>query len=129
MCTLVFSGKILLAKRGYGLADAEGVWSTINGFIDEDKSITAFAIQEVLEEIGLKIKPQQVKVADSYTLSNPQEKRNYIVFPCLIKLTSKPTIKLDREHTTYTWIERQELEHYETLDDLPYAVDAALAPN
>ena len=37
MCTVLYKNKILLVKRGYGLADAEGYWSTVNGFIDELK--------------------------------------------------------------------------------------------
>lgn len=126
MCTVSCGDEILLAKRGFGLADAEGKWSTINGFIDEIKPVAKQAAQEVREELGLKITPAQVTVRPSYTLSNPQEKRRYIIFPCLITLAKKPIIKLDREHTEFVWISRSELESYDILDDLPHAIDAAL---
>ena len=126
MCTVVCGEKILIAKRGFGLADAEGYWSTVNGFIDEIKPVKEIAQQEVSEELGLKVSLDSIKVAGSYTLQNPKEKRRYIVFPCLIQLQTKPTITLDREHTDFAWIHRNELEAYHILDDLPHAIDAAL---
>ncbi len=126
MCTVVCGNELLLVKRGYGLADAEGYWSTVNGFIDENKPVTEIAQQEVKEELGLEVNLGDIKVAKSYTLENPQEKRKYIVFACLITLKSKPKIVLDREHTDYAWITRAQLKDYEMLDDLPYAINAAL---
>lgn len=126
MCSVVYRDKILIVKRGYGLADANGYWSTINGFIDENKSIKNMARQELEEEIGLKINTQNIKLGTSYTLKNPKEKRAYIVFPCLIITERKPKIVLNSENTDFAWISRSELENYHILDDLPEAVDAAL---
>lgn len=126
MCTIIFGNELLLVKRGYGLADAEGYWSTVNGFIDEIKPVKEIAQQEVKEELGLKVSLKNIKVAKSYNLENPKEKRKYIVFACLITLKSKPEIVLDHEHTDYAWITREQLSTYETLDDLTYAIDTAL---
>lgn len=126
MCTLKHKDKILLAKRGYGLADAEGYWSTINGFIDEIKPVSHIARQELEEELDLIVNPRDIKVGSSYTLNNPKAKRQYIVFPCLVKLTKKPKINLNKEHTDFVWIKRSELMSYHILDDLPYAIDSAL---
>jgi len=127
MCTIYCQDKILLAKRGTGLADAEGYWSTINGFIDEDKPVKQIAAQEFMEELGLDVDPKSVKVASSYTVQNPKERRSYIVFPCLVVLDKRPKIKLDWEHTDSVWIDRHELESYHILEDLPRVIDAALA--
>lgn len=129
MCTVVCGNELLLVKRGYGLADAEGYWSTVNGFIDEIKPVKEIARQELKEELGLKVRLNDIKVAKSYTLENPKEKRKYIVFACLITLETKPEIVLDREHTDYAWTTRAQLKDYEMLDDLPYAIDAALNLN
>jgi len=126
MCTVVCGNELLLVKRGYGLADAEGYWSTVNGFIDENKPVKEIAQQEAKEELGLDIALTDIRVAKSYTLENPKEKRKYIVFACLITLKSKPKIILDREHTDYVWTTRKQLKGYEMLDDLPYAIDTAL---
>ncbi|HVS78784.1 MAG TPA: NUDIX domain-containing protein [Candidatus Saccharimonadales bacterium] len=126
MCTLKFGDKILLAKRGHGLADAEGYWSTINGFIDENKSVSQIASQEFREELGLKLEPKSIKVAPSYKMKSQQEKREYIVFPCLAVIDYEPDIKLDYEHTEFKWIRREGLEKYHILDDLPLVIDSAL---
>ncbi len=127
MCTIMSEGKILLAKRGYGLADAEGYWSTVNGFIDENKPVKEIVRQEVWEELGLKVSADQILVGQSYTVRNPMEKRAYIVFPCLVSIKGdRPELKLDREHTDFAWIKRSQLDQYDTLDDLPMAIDTAL---
>ncbi|HZP55824.1 MAG TPA: NUDIX hydrolase [Candidatus Saccharimonadales bacterium] len=127
MCTVVYEGKILLVKRGYGLADAEGYWSTVNGFIDEPKPVKEIAKQEIKEELSVSVKGFQIKMGNSYTLKNPKEKRSYIVFPCLVSLKEKPAIRLNEEHTEFIWIKRSELASYENLDDLAYAIDCALS--
>ena len=127
MCTLKHDDKIFLAKRAQGLADAEGYWSTVNGFIDEDKPVSQIASQEFREELGLKLSPKDIKVAPSYRLKSRLEKREYIIFPCLAVVDHQPKIKLDQEHTELTWIHRQDLEKYHILDDLPLAIDKALS--
>ena len=126
MVTVLVGDEILLVKRGHGLADADGYWSTVNGFIDEDKPVGQIAAQELKEEIGLKLSPQKIRVARSYTLSNPAEKRSYIVFPCLIKLNTKPKIVLNNENTEFTWTSRDKIDGYEMLEDTPETIDAAL---
>ncbi len=126
MCVVRFDEEILLVRRGFGLADAEGYWSTVNGFIDENKPVVKQAIQELEEELGLKVGVEQLVVRRSYLLNNPKEKRQYIVFPCLATLPGKPKIKLDSENTDFAWVRRDDVESYEILDDLPYAIDAAL---
>ncbi len=127
MCTVVCGDNILLVKRGYGLADAEGYWSTVNGFIDEVKPVRTIAQQELNEELGLSVKPEKIKVAPSYTLQNPKEKRKYVVFACLVELPSKPDIVLSKENTDFTWTTRDKLNTFDMLDDLPYSIDTALA--
>ncbi len=127
MCTILCRKQILIVKRGYGLADAEGYWSTVNGFIDEDKPLKQLVQQEISEELNLKVAKVVIKVGTSYTLANPQQKRQYIVFPCLVQLSTRPQIKLDREHTDYQWITRKQLPSFHILDDLVHTIDAALA--
>jgi 8-oxo-dGTP pyrophosphatase MutT (NUDIX family) len=127
MCTVLSGKEILLVKRGYGLADAEGYWSTVNGFIDEAKPVREIAKKEIKEELGVNVDAENIKISDSYTLHNPREKRKYIVFPCLITLPSKPEIVLNKEHTEFAWISRDKLESYHILEDLPLAIDKALA--
>jgi 8-oxo-dGTP pyrophosphatase MutT (NUDIX family) len=126
MCVLACEEQILLVKRSHGLADGNGYWSIISGFIDEHKPVAEIASQELNEELGLTISPSEIKTAPSHTLRNPQEKRSYIIFPCLLKLNTKPMLVLDREHAEYAWINRDEIEKYHILADLPFVIDTAL---
>lgn len=126
MCTLLYKNKLLLLKRGYGLADAEGSWSVIDGFIDEDKPVKEIAKKEFKEELGIVITNNQIKVGGSFTLKSDQEKRAYVVFPVLVQMNEEPKIRLDREHTDFAWIKRSELDDYQILDDLPFVIDKTL---
>ncbi|HVV25755.1 MAG TPA: NUDIX domain-containing protein [Candidatus Saccharimonadales bacterium] len=127
LCVVACGEEFLLLKRGYGLADAEGYWSVITGFIDEVKSVSEQVSQELQEETGVAIEKSLITVGESYTLTNPQEKRRYIIFPCLARLDEKPKIVLNHEHAEYRWITKRQLKDFHILDDLPYAIDAAFA--
>lgn len=126
MCTVVFRNRLLLVKRGFELADAEGYWSTVDGFIDEIKPVKDQVKQEVQEELGIIVKDNNISVGPSYTLISPELKRRYIVFPCLVVLLTEPKIVLNEENTKFAWILRKDLEKYHMLEDLPYAIDSAL---
>ena len=126
LCVVACEKEFLLLKRGYGLADAEGYWSVVTGFIDAVKPIKQQIIQEIHEETGLSVEESVITTGKSYTLENSQEKRQYIIFPSIVRLTSKPHIRLDHEHTDQTWITKSELASFHILDDLPYALDVAL---
>jgi ADP-ribose pyrophosphatase YjhB (NUDIX family) len=127
MCTVTCGQEILLVKRGYGLADAEGYWSTITGFIDAVKPVAEQARQELREELGLDIPIGQIAVAPSYTLKNQHNRRTYIVFPCHTAVDRKPAIQLDQEHTEYVWSTRARILDFHIMADLPYSIDAALS--
>ena len=126
MCTIVYKDKLLLVKRSSNLADANGFWSTVNGFIDEIKPVYQQVIQELREELQVVVDSSMIQVRKSYILKNPLEKRDYLVFPCLVLLAKKPKIILDSENTNYVWIKRAELIDYDTLDDLAFAIDCSL---
>ncbi len=126
MITVVCGNEILLVKRGYGLAEAEGLWSIVDGFIDENKPVAEIASQELNEELHLKIPERDIKIADSFTLKSMDEKRSYIVFPCLVELIDRPRLILNYEHTDFVWVKRDKIVKYEMLEDTPYTIDAAL---
>lgn len=127
MITVKAGDEFLLVKRAHGLADANGYWSTVNGFIDQDVAVAEIAANELAEELGLDIPASAVKVAKSFTITGSKKKRSYIIFPCLVELDKKPEITLDWEHTDYAWIERKDLDNYHILEGLHEAVDRALA--
>jgi ADP-ribose pyrophosphatase YjhB (NUDIX family) len=127
MCVVTDGNEILLVRRAQGLADAEGYWSVVSGFIDEPKPVAEQARQELEEELGVVVPASHIAVRASYTLNNPQEKRQYIIFPCLLRVTSKPAITLDDEHTDYAWILPATIQDYTVLDDLTFLIQKALS--
>lgn len=127
MCVVACGDEILLLKRGYGLADANGYWSIVSGFIDFPRPVREIAQTELHEELNIEYSADKILVGASYTLENSAETRSYIVFPCLARLSEKPAIKLDREHTEFAWITRNQLSEYHILADLPHAIDQALS--
>jgi ADP-ribose pyrophosphatase YjhB (NUDIX family) len=126
LCVVTCGEEFLLLKRGYGLADAEGYWSVVTGFIDEVKPVKQQVVQEIKEELGLSVDPNTVRLGRSYTLQNSQEKRGYIIFPARLSLLRKPRIVLSDEHTDHVWITKEKLDKYKILDDLPHAIEVAL---
>lgn len=58
LCLLMKEGKILLAmkKRGFGM----GRWNGVGGKVNEDENIETAAAREVREEIGIKVKPENL---------------------------------------------------------------------
>ncbi|HVV66830.1 MAG TPA: NUDIX domain-containing protein [Candidatus Saccharimonadales bacterium] len=125
LCVVACADEVLLLKRGFGLADAEGMWSVVTGFIDIAKPVKQHVAQELGEELGVVVHETNIKLGESYTLRNPQEKRQYIIFPSLVEFSEKPDVILDSEHTDFTWVHRDSLSVYNILDDLPYAIDTA----
>jgi NADH pyrophosphatase NudC (nudix superfamily) len=127
MCVVKHGDELLLVKRAAGLADASGYWSTVNGFIDQPIPVERIVQQELREELSLSVDLDQIRVGKSYTVDNPLEKRRYITFPCLVELDEKPEIKLDREADACAWTNREQLDGFRILDDLPYTIDQALS--
>lgn len=63
LCLAVKDGKILLAmkKRGFGA----GKWNGCGGKVEEGEEVTAAAVREMVEEIGLVAEPSNIsKVGD-----------------------------------------------------------------
>lgn len=134
MCTMAWGGKVLLAKRvEHPNRDASGKWSTINGYIDKIRTPQSQTKKEVLKETGVRVNPDQIRVANSYIMRNPEERRAYLIYPTLITFQKRPQIQLDWEHEEYRWIARQDIEplaergELDILEDLPRHIDAALA--
>ena len=129
MCTIKCGEQILLVRRSKDVDDAAEYWSTVNGFLDDKKTVTEIAQNEIKEELNVDVELSQILVRKSYTLENPKEKRKYIVFPCLVELNEKPNIVLNPENTEYAWVSPAEVNNFDILEDLPHVINAALGLN
>lgn len=121
-------GEILIVKRSQKVGAYKGLWNGISGFIDEPKSIEAFARQELREELSVtEAAIQTLTVCDPYEVDDKTIDRIWVVYPVLAVLTHKPKIALDWEHTDFAWIIPSQLKNYTYVKDFDLSVTKALA--
>ena len=138
--------RLLLAKRVEGERDASGMWSLIDGLIDDVDSLAAIThreltasrlvkshvIREAIEETGIEVSERQVTLGASYWLQNPSERRGYYVFPARVdlgELEAPPQVVLNEEHSDYAWVLREQINQrrFPMLADTTTCIDLASA--
>lgn len=77
-CIATFDGKILLARRG--IEPRKGFWNLPCGFLEFDETIEDGAKREVLEETGLEVEIEHLKVVYSVIPSQ----QVYLIFKALL---------------------------------------------
>jgi NADH pyrophosphatase NudC (nudix superfamily) len=117
---VVHDSKILLAKRSANRRLYPNYWATIDGFLDDDKSIEEKAYEELLEEVGIvrsdvtSITRGQVMIQEDAAIG-----KTWLIVPVLAQVkTDKFT--LDWEASEARWFAPKEVAE---LDLLPGALD------
>ncbi len=107
-------GKILLLRRSEKVMAYRGMWSSLAGFIDEDKPIKEKVLEELSEELEIKREMiEEMVMGENYEYHDVKKKRTWWRFPVLVKLKLRPEIKLDWEHTELKWVKLGEVSKYE----------------
>jgi len=110
--------KILILKRGEKVRTYKGKWACVSGYLEKNEDALGRAIKEIEEETGLKREEVKlIKKGKPIEFYDEKEKIKWRVHPFLFK-ANKDEIKIDWEHTTYKWIEPQEIKNYETVPKL-----------
>ncbi|MFQ5541256.1 MAG: NUDIX domain-containing protein [Candidatus Binatia bacterium] len=126
-CFVKFADKLLLLKRSDRVRTHRGKWNTVAGYIDEPKPIREKALEELSEEIGVSEKDvRQFKMGRPYDFFDPDSKKTWLVHPMMVELKQRPKIKLDWEHTEFTWIFPKELADYDTVPKLEESLKRVL---
>ena len=114
VCFVKYQDKFLLMKRSDKVLAYKNLWSSLAGFIDDEKSIEDKIIEEIIEELGLE-KENIVRIAkgEIYTYKDAKIGRDWVRYLYVAEI-STPNIKLDWEHTDYKWISPEEIKNYET---------------
>lgn len=113
ICFLEYQGKILLLKRSNKVGIYKNLWSPIAGYLDELKPLKDKVQEELKEELGILEKDITViKFGEIFEFTDKKIKKTWIINPVMIVLKEKPTLKLDWEHTEYTWISPREIMTY-----------------
>lgn len=65
-------------------------WSLPGGLLDQDETPAAAVVRELGEELGLRLRPDEVTPAVPHALVNPQSRRVDIVFTAVSNASTKP---------------------------------------
>ncbi len=112
--TVVFlrhEDEILLLKRSEEVKHRKNKWGVVAGFLDELKPLIEKSFEEVKEETGVeKDLISSIEIGETYKFD--REETTFISHPILMKLETKPEIKISWEHTEYKWVKIGEAEEY-----------------
>lgn len=103
------NGKILLAKRVEDRRLYPGYWDTIDGFLDDKKSIEEKVLEELQEEIGIPPKAVSSLTRGQVVIYEDSDyEKTWLLVPVLAKVkTDKYT--LDWEASEAKWCEFEEV--------------------
>jgi 8-oxo-dGTP pyrophosphatase MutT (NUDIX family) len=119
VCFVLYGEEFLLLHRSELVHQYKRKWNTVAGYIDEPKPLREKVFEELSEELGI----TEVDVL-SFEIGTPHEqadaslKKQWIVYPCIVRLTHKPAIRLDWEHTDFAWITEKQLQFYDLVPNL-----------
>ncbi|MBL7045765.1 MAG: NUDIX domain-containing protein [Parcubacteria group bacterium] len=110
--------KHLILKRGDKVLAYKNLWSSVAGFIDDDKDLEDKIVEELSEEIGVtKERIKSVKKGEVYTFQDKESDRDWVRHLYLVEVADEEVV-LDWEHTDYVWISPNEIKDYETTPRL-----------
>jgi len=101
--------RFLVAKRAETMDTHPGLWNFPSGKIESGEEPVEAALRELQEETGLV--GEVLRTADAF--EQETEDGNFKVHPVLVLVSGEP--ELNREHTEYRWISRDEMKKTESV--------------
>lgn len=110
--------EILILQRAYYLKKFKGLWGFPGGSVEKtDKDVKSAGIRELKEETGIELTFNEeymyCKQIDDITNT---DNSHSIYF--LVKLESKPEVKISSEHKAYKWYKANNQEIYKWMPDV-----------
>lgn len=123
-------GKILFLKRAQDLHFFPGLWHVVSGFIDDEKPLGEHVFNELKEETGIdRSQIADIKFAAENLVTDPQNDMQWHIHPVLVRLSNRPDIKINWEHTEYRWIYPEDISKYDRIpmveDNIRLALEQA----
>lgn len=104
--------RFLVAKRAETMDTHPGLWNFPSGKIESGEEPVEAALRELQEETGLV--GEVLRTADAF--EQETEDGDFKVHPVLVLVSGEP--ELNREHTEYRWISRDEMKKPESVPGL-----------
>lgn len=111
---LIYDSKVLLVKRADTCKIAPGVWNVPAGKVKEGEQHENAVVREMQEETQIQTRIIRLLGDNTFNLSDGTPRR---MLTYLVQATSSPRVKLDREHSAFVWVTKEELggEKYASL--------------
>lgn len=115
-CFLVHEGKVALLRRSSQVGTYQGRWAGVSGYLEQDATPYAQALQELREETGLSGSDIKLKKeGEILEVVDEELGRKWIVHPFRFELAHPQKIKLDWEHQELRWVEPKEISSLQTV--------------
>ena len=111
--------KLLILKRSDKVKSMKGLWAGISGIIEKNEEPLKRAKIEILEEVGIiEDRITLVRSVEEMRINSPQyENHEWEIFPFLFEAKNL-ILKLNCENSEFKWINKEELENYDTVPSL-----------
>jgi 8-oxo-dGTP pyrophosphatase MutT (NUDIX family) len=87
-----------------------GLWSSVAGFLDDEKSVEEKAREELKEELGIEDEDiERIELGEIFDQDEPKYKKTWVIHPVLARVKKKE-IKLDWEAEDYKWVSPKDAE-------------------
>ena len=112
-CILEHKNKILLLKRSRKSKAYGEVWGGISGYIEGRESPDSRVRKEIVQETGIK-KARLVRSGKILSVLDKDLGIKWLVKPYLFDSITRK-VKLNRENTSYKWINLSDIKKYKTV--------------
>jgi 8-oxo-dGTP diphosphatase len=123
-CFVRYEGRLLILQRSDKVILLKNSWNMISGFLDEPgKSLFEKAYEEMEEETGISRK-SLIGYIEGLPYKRPRGvgRKTWYVFPALIDIDTRPSVKLDWEHTGCAWVKPEELKNYDPAGRIEFVL-------
>ena len=114
-CVVKYEDKILIVQRSKDLNFYPDYWASIDGFLDDKKTLEEKVQEELREEIGVNRENiKSIQLASSFDYDEPKYEKTWIVHPVLVEV-STDTVRLDWEAQDYKWVKPEEVKNFNLM--------------